>query len=400
MKILVITQYFYPENFRINDLCYSLKERGNEVTVLTGKPNYPNGEYYDGYNWSSKSYEIINEIEVFRSNLILRKSGKSLNLVLNYISFVFFGIARLFSIKKRFDKILIYAPSPITVGLIGIVAKYFFKSRTFLWVHDLWPESVKIAGNINNNIILNIVDLMTRLIYRYSDLIMVQSPLFKDYIHNQGVKYEKIKFYPYYAEDFYKPLELKEKNIYPEGHNIIFAGNIGVAQSFDTIISAALELKKNKIKINFIIIGEGRDKTRIQNLIKENDIEPYFYFLGAHPPEKMARFFYHADALLVSLKKSKIFFRTIPGKLQSYLACSKPIIGSIDGIAGNIIKESNCGFCSPAEDAKKLSDIIVKFINLSVEDRDKLGKNALNYYNQHFKKDKLLLDLENIFKEN
>ncbi len=400
MKILVITQYFYPENFRINDLCNSLKEKGNEVTVLTGKPNYPKGEYFEGYSWKSKSYEIINGIEVFRSNLILRKLGKPKNLIINYFSFVYFGIFKIFSIKKRFDKILIYAPSPITVGIIGAFARYYFKSKTYLWVHDLWPESVKVAGNLNNKFLLKLINYMTMLIYRYNDVILVQSPLFKDYIIKQGVKNEKIKFYPYYAEDFYKPLDLKEENIYPEGINIVFAGNIGVAQSFDTIVNAALELKRKKMRLNFIIYGEGRDKNRVQNLIKEKNIESYFYFKGSYPPEKMSRFFYHADALLVSLKKSEIFYRTIPGKLQSYLACSKPIIGSIDGIASNIINESNSGFCSPAEDYKELSNIIIKFLNLTEDKKQKLGKNALNYYNEHFKKEKLLKELENIFKTN
>ena len=402
MKVLVVSQYFYPENFRINDLCYGLKNLGHEVEVLTGKPNYPKGNFYKGYSWNTKKVEIINGIKVYRSNLISRGNSAGFRLFLNYISFVFFGSIKLFFIKQKFDKIFVYAPSPITVGFIGVLASFIFRAKPFLWVHDLWPESLKDAGGIKNKIILGLVNLMTKSIYFFYDTILVQSPRFKDYMIEQGVSKNKIIYYPYYAENFYKVVKPKSsvKSIFPNGLNILFAGNIGVAQSFDTIVNAALELKRKKMRLNFIIYGEGRDKNRVQNLIKEKNIESYFYFKGSYPPEKMSRFFYHADALLVSLKKSEIFYRTIPGKLQSYLACSKPIIGSIDGIASNIINESNSGFCSPAEDYKELSNIIIKFLNLTEDKKQKLGKNALNYYNEHFKKEKLLKELENIFKTN
>ena len=397
MRILVISQYFYPENFRINDLCLSLKKRGHKISVLTGKPNYPKGEYFEGYSWNTKSFEKIKGIDVYRSNLFLRKNGKGFNLVLNYLSFSFFATLKLFWIDKKFDKILIYAPSPITVGFIGFFAKIKFKVKSFLWVHDLWPESVKVAGNIHNKFILSLINNMTSIIYSLNDIVLVQSPLFKDYIKRQGVADEKLIYYPYYAEDFYKPLNINEKNIYPKGFNIVFAGNIGVAQSFDTIINAAQDLKESNFKVNFIIIGDGRDKKRVKGMIESKNLEDYFYFLGSFKPKEMSRFFHHADALLVSLKKSEIFYRTIPGKLQSYLASGKPIIGSIDGITCQIINNSNCGFCAPAEDSKNLSLQIKKFYNLPIDKRNELGKNALNYYKEYFEKQKVISNLETIF---
>ena len=399
MKILVISQYFYPENFRINDLCYSLSNRGHEITILTGKPNYPKGEYFDGYSWRQKQYEKIKNIEVYRSNLLLRRSGRPINLIFNYLSFALLASIKIFKISKKFDKIFIYAPSPITVGIVGIIAKYRFKVKTYLWVHDLWPESVQFAGGINSKIILYFIDIMTRIIYKLNDILLVQSPLFESYLLNQNVNLDKIIYYPYYAEDFYKPVLMKEeiKRTFPEGFNLVFAGNIGKAQSFDTIIMAAAELKKKKIKINFIIFGDGRDKKRIESLIKQKELESYFYFKGSFPPQRMPDLFSCADALLVTLKKSEVFSKTIPGKLQSYLACGKPIVGALDGIGAEIILSSKSGFSSKAEDYKSLSEIILKISRLSGNQLQEFGKNALSYYSKFFEKEKLLNELEEIF---
>jgi len=271
LRILIISQYFYPENFRINDLCSGLQENGHDITVLTGKPNYPNGKFYKGYNFFNKKKETINGIKVYRSSLIPRGSGTGFRLFINYISFVLFGFFKLFFIKGKFDKIFVYAPSPITVGYLGIFASFLYRAKAFLWVHDLWPESVKDAGGINNKIILGLIDIMTRTIYYFYDSILVQSPDFKKYLTDQGVNEKKITYYPYYAESFYDVVipENDIKQMFPEGLNILFAGNIGVAQSFDTIIEAARILRK-KIKVfNFIVLGDGRDKQRVLKKIKE-----------------------------------------------------------------------------------------------------------------------------------
>lgn len=397
MKILVITQYFYPENLRINDLCFSLKERGHNVTVLTGKPNYPSGSFFKGYSLFNKQYEKIKGISVYRSNLIPRGSSSSIRLFLNYTSFVFFGCLNIFFLKKQFDKILIYAPSPITVGLIGVLASYRFNIKSYLWVHDLWPESVKVAGNLNNKFILNLINLMTKFIYKYNYKILVQSPMFTNYIINQGVPSKKIIYYPYYAEDFYREVKPIDKKInFPKGTNFLFAGNIGIAQSFDTLVDAAKIVTDKINSVNFIILGDGRDKKRILKKIKSYEMEKHFLFLGSFPPEEIPNFISNSDALLIMLKKSEIFSYTIPGKLQSYLACGKPIIGSIDGITSQIISESSSGFVSKAEDSFSLAQSIFKFLDLNFDKRKILGKNARDYYEKEFEKTMLLERLESI----
>ena len=396
MKILVISQYFYPENFRINDLIFSLKKRGHDIEVLTGKPNYPKGDYFKDYSWDGPKEEEVEGIKVHRANLILRKKGGGLRLFLNYISFVFFGLFKILRLKRDFEKVFIYAPSPITVGILGIVAAKKFRCKSYLWVHDLWPESVRVAGGIKSGIILGLVNQMTKLIYRFTDLLLVQSPEFKNYILNQGVAENKIIYYPYYAEDFYKVVE-KDKSYlskFPKGFNLLFAGNIGVAQSFDTIVNAFEKLKK--YDINLVVLGEGRDKSRIQEQINEKGLTEKFHFLGSFPPEQMPYYFTCADGLLITLKKADIFSYTIPGKLQSYLACGKPIIGALDGIGNKIISESNSGFASEAEDHELLANNILSLYKLSKAEKEKLSNNALTYFDKNFNKQHLLERLEEI----
>ena len=396
MKILIISQYFYPENLRINDLVFSLQKRGHQFEVLTGKPNYPKGDYFKGYSWKGPKQEEIEGIKVHRANLILRKKGGGLRLFLNYFSFVFFGLFKILKLKGDFEKVFIYAPSPITVGILGIVAAKKFKCKSYLWVHDLWPESVRVAGGIKSGFILGLVNQMTKLIYKFTDLLLVQSPEFKNYILNQGVEESKIIYYPYYAEDFYKVVE-KDKSYlsqFPKGFNLLFAGNIGVAQSFDTIVNAFEKLKE--YDINLVILGDGRDKSRIQEQINEKGLTDKFHFLGSFPPEQMPYYFTCADGLLITLKKADIFSYTIPGKLQSYLACGKPIIGALDGIGNKIISESNSGFASEAENHELLANNILTLYKLSKAEKEKLSNNALDYFDKNFNKQNLLERLEEI----
>jgi len=401
MKILVISQYFYPENFRINDLCLGLKELGHTVSVLTSKPNYPKGIFFKGYTFFGKSIDNYKGIKVYRSPIITRGNASGIRLFINYISFVIFGILRTLFINEKFDKILVYAPSPITVGYVGAFASFKFKAKAYLWVHDLWPESVKDAGGINNKFILKLVNLMTRSIYFFYQTILIQSPNFKEYIIEQGVKESKIIYYPFYAEDYYKIVPKKEeiKSLYGNGLNFIFAGNVGVAQSFDTIIDAAISLKEKPIDFNFIIIGDGRDRKRVEEKILKLSLYNNFKFLGSHPPEKMSDFFACADALIVSLKDTKIFSMTIPGKLQSYLASGKPIIASLNGIGATIIKDSNSGLVSDAEDPVSFADSIFRFSQLTEQEKDKLGINARKYFEKEFQRSRLLKRLIDIFEK-
>ena len=398
MKILLISQYFYPENFKINDLIFSLKERGHEITVLTGKPNYSKTYFFEGYGWKSDDFETINDIPVYRANLFSRRNGGAFRLFLNYISFAFLASLKVRKIKGSFDAIYVYQTSPVTVGIPAIFAKKLFKAPIYFWVQDLWPESLSAAGGVNNKIVLGFFNSLTKWIYNQSKKVLIQSDGFRKYILNQGIPNDKIIYYPNPTEDFYKPLkQVKEYQEFfqNEFFNIVFAGNIGEAQSFITIIEAINNIKELPIKV--IVLGDGRYKETALSLIKEKGLESYFVFLGSFPPTEMPKFFSHADALLVSLKKDKIFSMTIPAKTQSYLACGKPIIASIDGEGAKIITDAKCGVVSPAEDSISLSKKIKELMALDKSKHSEMGDNARTYYEKEFDRDYLIEKLEGIF---
>lgn len=398
MRILILTQYFWPESFRINDIVLSLKERGHEVTVFTGKPNYPKGIFSEGYTFFNKRVEYWNDIKVYRAPIIPRGKGKGIQLFVNYISFAIFASFRLLFIRNKFDKIFVYEPSPITIGIPGIVAKYKFKAPMYFWVQDLWPESISAAGGVKNKSVLAILNLLTKFIYNHSKKVLVQSKAFIPYILNQNIEESKLVYYPNSTENYYKELDPDEDLLksLPQGKKIMFAGNIGESQSFETLLNTAFLLKNENVKVQWIILGEGRMKEVVKQRIKELSLQDTFHLLGAYPSTLMPKYFSCADALLVSLKKDPIFSYTIPSKIQSYLACGKPILTSLDGEGSRIIQEANAGFTSPSEDPIALASIIKKFLSLNENEQKALGKNARNYFQVEFEREMLVDRLETI----
>ena len=392
MRILVISQYFWPENFRINDLCLELKNRGHQITVLTGLPNYPSGKFYRGYKFFNNKNEIWNGIKIYRTKLISRQSGSSFFLILNYLSFAFFSTLKIFLIKGKFDNIIVYQLSPGTVGFPAIAARIKYKAPLSFYIQDIWPESLSDAGGISSKNLLKLVDKMMNIFYKYSDQIIVQSEGFINFLVTKGVPKNKLVYIPNTVESFYQPVEIldKYKNEMPFGFNLLFAGNIGFAQDFDTILNAAIILKERKIDINWVIIGEGRAKQYLLRQLELLNLSNIF-FLGNKPSDVMPYYFACADVLLVSLKKSLIFSLTIPSKVQSYLACKKPIIGNLDGIGAQTIINSCSGLTSNSGDSLKLADNIEKMKNKSSIEMNNYAQNGYNYFQLHFER-KLVYD--------
>ncbi|WET70808.1 glycosyltransferase family 4 protein [Sphingobacterium sp.] len=394
MRILIVSQYFWPENFRINDIALGLQERGHEIIVLTAYPNYPQGKFYNGYEGKPK-VEIWNDIKIYRSKLISRGSGRGIRLFLNYISFALSGMLTSFRIKEDIDSILVFEPSPITVGIPAITAKFLKKAPISFWVQDLWPASLSAAGGVKNKFVLGIFDSLTRFIYKQSRFVLIQSRMFEQYIVDQGINRDKIKYLPNTTEDFYFPKSsAKYNDLLPQGFKIFFAGNLGEAQSLDTFVAAAKEVLDMGIAVHWIIIGDGRYKYTLEQSVKKLGLDNYVHFMGKYPPTEMADFFSYADALYVSLKKDYIFSLTIPSKIQSYLACGKPILASLDGEGARIIQEANAGFTSPAENSTELSQNIFKLFGLSNEEREQLGRNGLVYFEREFKREIVLDKIE------
>ncbi len=403
MKILVVTQYFWPENFRINDLVLGLKERGHEVNVLTGVPNYPGGRFFTGYNFFGPLFETYKDIPVRRVPLIPRGNGSRIRLVFNYFSFVFFAclsgpLRRLGSV----DLIFVYEPSPITVCLPALLLKKLKFAPVMFWMQDLWPESLSATGAISSEKILKMVDILVRFIYRRCDRILIQSRAFIKPVKRQGGNPKRILYFPNSAEELYKPVKLEpnapERAMMPEGFCVTFAGNIGAAQDFETILNAA-EVLKDHTKINWVIIGDGRLYPWVKRHATKRGLNETVHLLGRYPAETMPRFFALTDALLVTLKKEPIFALTIPSKVQSYLACAKPIIAALDGEGARVIEDAGAGITCPTENPEALAEAVLKLHNISEADRIKMGKKGRSYFKKHFEREMLLNRLEGWMKE-
>lgn len=399
MRILIITQYFWPENFRINDIALGLRERGHHVEVLTGKPNYPHGSFYAGYSFFSKEKETWKGIRVHRSKLLPRGKAGGLKLMINYLSFALFCSLKAFFLKGYFDKILVYEPSPVTVGLPAIAYNIVKKIPIFFWVQDLWPQSVTAAGGVSNKTIIYILEKLTRWIYKKSNKVLIQSEAFRDILLSQNVENSKIIYYPNSVETFFKVTE-PDQNILkslPLGFKIMFAGNIGESQDFETIIETARIVKKVNPTIKWLILGDGRKKQFVKEKIEQLNLTSQIFLLGSFPVEQMPNYFSCADCLLVSLKKDYIFSLTIPSKIQSYLACGKPILASLDGEGGRVLKEAKAGLVSEAENPKLLAVKALEMASLPQNALSEMGENSRVYFESNFERELLLNKLEKIF---
>jgi glycosyltransferase involved in cell wall biosynthesis len=403
MKILIITQYFWPENFRINDLALGLLERGNKVTVYTGIPNYPDGHFFAGYGFFKNTRQSYNGAKLLRAPLLPRGSGSRIRLALNFISFALSAsILAPFVCRDTYDLILVYEPSPMTVGLPALVLKKLKSAPVFFWMQDLWPESLSATGAVNSKSILKMVEGLVRFICRGCDRILIQSEAFSSPVQRLGVNPERILYYPNSAEELYQPIILDaaapERSVMPAGFRIMFAGNIGAAQDFATILGAAEKLG-NYADIHWIILGDGRMRPWVENEVRQRGLTETVHLLGRHPAEAMPRYFSLADVLLVTLKKEPIFSLTIPSKVQSYLACAKPVIAGLDGEGARVIEEAGTGIACPAEDPEALSAAVLTMYSMSEVEREAIGLRGRAYFEKHFERTMLLDRLERWMKE-
>jgi glycosyltransferase involved in cell wall biosynthesis len=403
LRILIVTQYFWPENFRITDLAVALKDNGHDVVVLTGIPNYPSGKIYEGYSWWKKRREEIQGIPTIMVPLFARRESKSWQLALNYLSFVLSAciFAPWFLRKKHFDVVFSYAPSPITVAIPAILMAKLKQAPLFFWVQDLWPEAISATGAIKSPKVLSVIRRMVKNIYKRCDWVLVQSKSFVEPVIVAGAEREKVKYFPNWAESLYKPVQRdknspERKEIPDDGFVVMFAGNLAVAQSLDTIISAAEKLKKENI--HWVFLGDGRRRIWLQEQIVEKKLEKV-HLLGSRPVESMPAYFSLADAMLVTLKDDPVMATTIPGKIQSYLACGKPIIGALNGAGAEVIEESHSGYCVVSADIEGLANAVYKMSQLSAEKREDIGRLARQYFEKKFERGMLISQLEERMKE-
>ncbi len=390
MKILTVCQYYHPEPFRIHEVCEELVSRGHEVTVLTGLPNYPMGVVPDEYKGSRHRNETVNGVHIIRVKERPRTPGK-IGLALNYVSFVWHaGLTALF-MKKDFDVIFVYQLSPVLMAIPAYVAKWFGKTqRVVLYCLDLWPASLASLGIPEASLFYKFMRFVSRRIYEGADVIGYTSRMFEDYFEKKlGISSKKFIHIPQFADDIFSSVPQTSQNAQntPVGEkhiNYVFAGNIGMMQSVDTIIKAASLVKNDDIRWH--IVGDGFALDDCKKLCDDMHLNDKVTFYGRLPVEEMPRFYAMADAMIVTLADDELISYTLPGKIQSYMAAGRAVIASANGETEAVIKESGCGMCAPAEDEKAFSDVADRMA--SANDFRRMGEASRRYYDAHFTKKK------------
>ncbi|WP_185021851.1 glycosyltransferase family 4 protein [Pseudomonas poae] len=404
LNIAIVTQYFYPESFIINDIVEELAALGHGVEVFTGQPNYPEGETYEGYDQNACSEHLYRDsIKVHRAPLRPRKTGGAKNLVLNYLSFVINGI-RFFPKKnagKQFDAIIVFAVSPITAAIPAIVLKRSSGAHLMVWVQDLWPETLKATGFIKNPFLLKVVGLLVRFIYAQTDTILVQSEAFVSSAAKYAAK-DKIVYYPNSYRipsvdvDAADRLPLEINQLLSSNFCVVFAGNLGFAQSLETIIDAAKALGHLDCKI--VVVGSGSRLEWMREQKRQHHLDN-LELVGRLPSSLMPELFSKSEALLVTLKRDEIFTLTIPSKVQAYMAAGKPILAALDGEGARVVAQAGAGLCSQAEDAAALARNIEMLHAASPEKRAAYGAAGFSFFCNNYEMKNQCRRLVQIIKE-
>jgi len=396
-----VSQNFWPENFRINDVAKLLVINGVQVSILTGCPNYPIGVPFEGYqNFCSLEQAHPDGYSIYRVPLILRGNASSFRLAFNYLSFVINGIffgQRLLS-DVKFDLIFVYGTSPILQAIVGIYFKYSRKVPLITWVQDLWPDSIKFTGHIKNNIALSGISKIVSWIYKNNDLILAQSKSFINAIEEKSGLVKAI-YFPTPAE--YKtsaPSVADRLDFFLEdGFNVVFAGNLGTVQSLPMILDAA-ELLSGHLNIRIILVGTGSLFQWLDSEVQARQLKN-IVLAGHYPAASMPEIFNLASALLVSLSSDPNLNKTVPAKLQSYLAAGKPIIASLDGEGAQIVVDAKGGVTCPTEDHVALAKSILQLSIMSKVDLKRMGDCGKLYFIKNFEPQTLVVRLINIFSD-
>jgi len=400
LRVLIVTQYFHPEPFRINDLVVCLRERGHEVTVLTGMPNYPEGHFYKGYNGLGPAEEHFEGVRVVRVPMLSRGQERNWRLALNYFSFAFFAtLLGPLRCGGDHDIVFVFQPSPITVGLPALVIGGLRRLPVVLWIQDLWPDTLAAMGLQGAG--ARFAGRLAHWIHRRCDRVLVQSRAFAPSLERSGVAGERIRYLPNWAEELYEqpaPEAAPAALLGLHGFKLMFAGNLGSAQSLDTLLDAA-ELLRTRDDILWLIAGDGQERNRIASEITKRRLDTTVKLLGRHPTSDMPAFFAGSDALLVTLRADPVFALTIPSKIQSYLAAGRPILGALNGEGARILVESGAGIVVPAEDAAALAAAVERMAGLSAEQRTAMGRGGNAYFRRHFRRDHLIRQLEEWMQE-
>lgn len=400
-RVLLVTQYFYPENFKSNDIAFELVKRGYEVDALVSIPNYPAGKYFPEYGVLKKRVERINGVNVYRAFQFARGKG-GLRLMLNYFSYVVSACVNVlfyFAWKKKYDVILVHETSPIFQAFPALLLKALRGTPVYMWVLDIWPDAMKSGGGIKNQKVLNFVDGIVKYIYKKCDKILISSKRFTESILPKGDFAEKIVYFPNWSEDILSMPQEYDIPKLPEGFKIMIAGNLGKSQNLDAVAESMLKLKHEK-DLKWIFVGDGSRKEWLETFIKENDLSDVAYTLGRFPFSAMPAFYKAANAMLVTLRPGFPHLgMVVPARLQSYMSAGRPALAMIGSGGADIIKEANCGYSVDAGDVDAFVEMIQKKVLADKEAFEAMGKNGRKFFEENYTMAMCMDNLETIINE-
>ena len=391
MRVLIVSQYFFPEHFKCNDLAAELVRRGHDVTVLTGIPNYPGGHFFKGYGLFRKTKEALNGVKIYRTWLFSRGKSRGWELALNYLSFALLASlqAAFLSLRFKFDVVFVHETSPVTVGIPAVFVKRWQKIPLYFWVLDIWPESLAAAGGVSNRRVLGAFTRLTRWIYRHSDKILMSSECFRQSILEKGDFEAKLHYFPNWADEPKTSGPAAELPPLPDGFIVMFAGNIGESQDFENILRSAFILK-DEPDIHFVIVGDGRKKPWVDDFVRENRLEKTVHCVGRYPAETMPAFFAKANVMLATLKPTPVFSLWEPTKISAYMSAGKPIVMMMNGAGPQIVEKAACGLSVPAGDYEGLAATIRRMSAMEPAELAAMGERGRAYCRAHFNFEKLM----------
>ena len=390
-RILVVSQHFWPESFRINDICKSFIEEGCEVEVLCGIPNYPEGEFYAGYGMTKRRHQKKGSITIRRCFEIKRGSNSNLRIFLNYISFPMSSVFHLpYLLTQKYDRIFLFQTSPVLMSITGILLGRIKKIETTMYVLDLWPENLYSVLEVRSKVLRKIAYAVSTWHYRKTDKLIANSKKLQEILMERtGKKESDITYIPQFCEKLYEKSISNEHLLkrFSGTFNMVFTGNISPAQSFETVIKAAKIVKERGFnKIAWVIVGDGMSRKWLEDQVKEEGLSSSFVFVGQVPMSEIPKYTGMADGLFACLSKSEMLDCALPAKIFSYYAAGKPIIVAMDGEIQGIVKESGAGVAVDAEDAMGLANSVIKLYQSNDVERKQMGESAKEYYYRYFER--------------
>lgn len=386
MRVLIVSQYFHPENFRINQLAVALKENGHKVVVLTGQPNYPSGQFFPGYSFFRPLREKYQEMEVIRVPVFPRGQGRAWQLILNYVTFVFFatvfGLPRL---RGRFDVCISWCSSPITGAIPASIYRFFRGTPLAVWVQDLWPETFFAVTGMQNRTMRTLLSGVVRWIYNHTDQIWIQSPAYEPSVRAHGGLSHQVEFVPNWAEDLYDcdRWDRKRAELLPE-NSIVFAGNLGRAQGLEGLLDAVDLCRKMDVRVHWILVGDGSLRPWLESEVQRRGLGDLVKLLPRRPAADMPALLMSASAVLVTLGDDQVYRQTIPSKVQSCLASGRPVIGVLSGESARVIRMAKAGPICPPGAPLELANKVKEFLALPEEEKQQLGRNGHAYYKANY----------------